>query len=117
MDWTEREGPTVIADTVCSTTSFSEALSLASPAGRVVTLGLINKPSRVAQVTITKKELDVKGSRLNNNRFPEVIKGFINCTLTPHKLCSHIIPFTDAEKAFRLIKEHPEQVCKIVMEF
>jgi len=117
MEWTNKEGAMIIADTVCSTASFSEALSLACPAGRVVILGLIDKPSKVAQVTITKKELDVKGSRLNNYRFPEVIEGFESGALTPHKLCSHIIPFTDVEKAFRLIKEHPEQVCKIVMEF
>ena len=117
MEWTNKEGAMIIADTVCSTASFSEALLLACPAGRVVTLGLIDKPSKVAQVTITKKELDVKGSRLNNSRFSEVIEGFESGTLTPHKLCSNIIPFKDVAEAFRLIKEHPEQVCKIVMEF
>ncbi len=117
MDWTNKEGAMVIADTVCSPESFTETLLLACPAGRIVTLGLIDKPSKIAQVIITKKELDIRGSRLSNYRFPEVIEGFESGELTPQKLCSHVIPFTDVEKAFKLIKEHPEQVCKIVMEF
>ncbi len=113
----EGQGFTVVIDTVCSVQSFPQALDLACPAGRVVTLGLINKPSEVAQVAITKKELDVVGSRLSNSRFSEVIECFKNGAFTPQKLCTHKISYLDTEKAFHEIKEHPENVCKIIIQF
>lgn len=99
------------------TWSFTQALDMACPAGRVVALGLINKPSEVAQVVITKKELDVVGSRLSNHRFPEVIECFKNGAFTPEKLCTHKVPCEDVEKALKEIKEHPENVCKIIVSF
>ena len=117
MSQTDDEGMPVVVDTVCSTDSFPLALDLACPAGTVVTLGLINKPSAVTQVSITKKELTVVGSRLSNYRFPEVIAGFESGVLNPEKLCTKIFPFTDVEKAFKLIKEKPEEICKIVLSF
>jgi L-gulonate 5-dehydrogenase len=116
-DWTDGEGMPVIADTVCSVSSFPQALELACPAGRVVVVGLIDKPSAVAQVAITKKELTIVGSRLNNHRFPQVIRGFESGALTPDKLCSRIFPYTEAEEAFRLIRERPQEICKIVLRF
>ena len=111
------QGFTVVVDTVCTTWSFTQALDMACPAGRVVTLGLINKPSEVAQVAITKKELDVVGSRLNNGRFPEVIECFKNGAFTPEKLCTHKISYRDVEAAIREVKEHPENVCKVIICF
>lgn len=111
------QGYTVVIDTVCSASSFPQALNMACPAARVVTLGLIDKPSEVAQVAITKKELDVVGSRLSNDRFPEVIECFKNGAFTPEKLCTHKISYRDVEMAFKEIKEHPENVCKIVITF
>lgn len=111
------QGFTVVIDTICSTWSFPLALDMACPAGRVVTLGLINKSSEVAQVSITKKELDVIGSRLSNSRFPEVLECFKNGAFTPQKLCTHRISYRDVEKAICEIKEHPENVCKIIICF
>ena len=113
----DRQGFTVVIDTVCSTWSFPQAIDMACPAGRVVTVGLINKPSEVAQVALTKKELDVVGSRLSNSRFPEVIECMKNGAFTPEKLCTHMVSYKDVESAFHEIKEHPENVCKIVIKF
>ena len=110
-------GFTVVIDTVCIPSSFPQALELACPAGRVVTLGLINKPSEVTQVAITKKELDVVGSRLSKYRFAEVIECFKNGAFTPQKLCSHKVSYRDVEAAIIENKEHPENVCKIIITF
>ena len=90
---------------------------LACAAGRVVTLGLLNKPSAIAQVELTKKELTVVGSRLSNFRFPEVIEGLESGALTPGKMRTHSFPAEKAEEAMRLIMEHPDKVCKITLAF
>lgn len=110
-------GYTVVVDTVCTPASFEQAVLMACPAGRVVTLGLTNKASQIAQVEITKKELDIVGSRLNRYRFPEVIDGFASSAFTPEKLCSHFVPYQDVERMLRIIKEHPEEVCKVILTF
>jgi L-gulonate 5-dehydrogenase len=92
-------------------------MDLACPAGRVVVLGLKDKPSDIAIVGFTKKELDVIGSRLNNYCFGEVIELFESGKVTPEKLSTHQIAFTDAERAIKLTREHPEQVCKVTLSF
>lgn len=117
MEFTKGEGMPVVIDTVCSVGSFPQATELASPAGRVVLLGLINKPSEVAQVNITKKELEVIGSRLNRYRFPEVIESMENGYFTPDGLVTHCFHFTEAQQAFDLIMEHPEEICKVTLNF
>jgi L-gulonate 5-dehydrogenase len=116
-DFTNFEGMSVVVDTVCSVDSFPQALDLASPAGRVVTLGLGTKPSMIPEVALTKKELSVLGSRLNNNCFAEVIKGFESGLLTPQKLRTHTFHFTEINKALDLIRNHPEEVCKVALRF
>lgn len=115
--FTGEAGMPVVVDAVCSLTSFPLALDLACPAGRVVVLGLLSAPSEVASVAITKKELDVVGSRLSNRRFPEVIESMRNHQYTPECLRSHIFPFKEAQKAFDLILERPEEVIKVVLDF
>lgn len=63
-------------DTVCIPSSFEQCVQLACPAGRIVVIGLKNQPSAIIMADITKKELTIVGSRLNNNCFDEVIAGF-----------------------------------------
>ncbi|SHF25913.1 zinc-binding alcohol dehydrogenase family protein [Alkalibacter saccharofermentans] len=117
MDFTNNEGMPVVIDSVCSVESFEQSVGMASPAGRVVVIGLLSKKSAIAQVEITKKELNIIGSRLSNYRFPEVIEGFESGVLTPEKLRTHSFHYTEVVKAFELIKEHPEQVCKVTLRF
>ncbi|MCC8189925.1 MAG: zinc-binding alcohol dehydrogenase family protein [Planctomycetes bacterium] len=111
------EGMAVVIDAACTVDSFPQALDLACPAGRVVVLGLGAAPSEVAAVAITKKELDVIGSRLNNRRFPEVIRTMARGLYRPDRLRSHTFPFTEAPAAFDLIRQHPESVRKVVLTF
>ena len=112
-----QEGITIAADTVCSVTSVPEAIDLVCPAGRVVVLGLKNAPSEIAQVSITKKEVSVLGSRLNNHCFGDVISMFEQGRVDPFSICTKTMPYTEVKAAFRMILEHPEQICKINLIF
>ena len=114
---TNNEGVNLVIDSVCSPSSFEQAVSYTSPAGRVVLLGLIDKPSQITSVSIVKKELDVIGSRLNNYRFADVIKGFESHAYTPELMCTGVYSINEAEKAFKEIMEHPKNVCKTIISF
>ena len=69
------------------------------------------------QVAFTKKETTVLGSRLNNHRFAEVIELFETGRVHPQQMRTASFPFTQVEEAIRLIREHPEQVCKVSLLF
>ncbi len=115
--FTKEEGIPVVIDTVCTPKSFEESVRLACPAGRVVVLGLKNVPSAITMADITKKELTIVGSRLNNHCFDEVIEGFEDGSLQPEELKTRIFNYRDVEQAFDMIRETPEKVLKIVIQF
>ena len=93
--FTAGEGIPVVVDTVCTPSSFEQAVQLACPAGRVVCLGLKDKPSSICMADITKKELTIVGSRLNNHCFDEVIEGFEDGSLDPQHLMTKAYNYKD----------------------
>lgn len=117
MKFTDGEGIPVIVDTVCIPSSFEQCVQLVSPAGRIVVIGLKNQPSAITMADITKKELTIVGSRLNNNCFDEVIAGFEDGTLRPEQLMTKAYNYKDIMDALNMIKEHPQDVLKIVLKF
>jgi len=98
-----------------------EALDILSqavcPAGRIVTMGFSKEPSAVAQLNITAKELDIHGSRLQNNKMREVIDDYNAGRIKLTNQVSHVIPFADAERAFELIDSKDPSVKKVVLSF
>ena len=117
LKFTDGEGIPVIVDTVCIPSSFEQSVQLACPAGRIVVLGLKNVPSQITMADITKKELTIAGSRLNNNCFDEVIAGFEDGTLHPEQLMTKSYNYRDIMEALTMITEHPQDVLKLVLKF
>ena len=116
-DFTEGEGASVVVDCACTPDTFRQALELAGAAGRVVSLGLVARPSAIASMEIVKKGLDVLGSRLNNRRFPEVIDLFERGSIDPTAILSAVLPCDCAEAAIQQILQHPEETCKLALRF
>ena len=117
MKFTDGEGIPVVIDTVCIPSSFEQSVQLACPAGRVVVIGLKNQPSAITMAEITKKELTIVGSRLNCNCFDEVIAGFEDNSLNPEQLMTKAFNYKDIMEALDMIKNHPQDVLKIVLKF
>lgn len=90
---------------------------LMSPAGRVVVLGFPVEPAKISPADIMKRELDIKGSRLNNKKFGQVVQWFANKKIDPKGLVSHVLHYTEIEKGMELFANHPEEVCKIILKF
>ena len=110
-------GVPVVIDAACTNETFEEAIRLAAPAGRVVILGFESSPSRIAQFDIVSKELDVRGTRLNNHRFPAVIQWFNKKEVDAKALISHVFHFTDIKKAIEQAEYNHDETCKIVLKF
>lgn len=108
---------TVVIDAVCSVSSFEEALKVVCPAGRVITLGFNPSPSAIAQFAITARELDVRGTRLHNKKFPDVIRLFEERKLEVRHMITHRFPFLEVDDALKLIEDPGIEKGKVVLFF
>ena len=117
MRLTNGNGATVVIDAVCSTRSFEQTLTYVCSAGRVITLGFGKEPSAINQLSITAREIDVRGSRLHNNKFPVVIDYFASGKLAVKDMITHRYPFTEIHYALRLIEDPTIEKGKVVLLF
>ena len=69
LEYTHGRGATVSIDAACVKNSLLLLLQATGNAGRVITMGFSTAPTEVNQFLITSKELDVRGSRLQNKMF------------------------------------------------
>lgn len=117
FDFTNGEGANVVIDAVCIPKTFQDAVEVVSPAGRVVVLGFDTNPSSISQLPITKKEVTIVGSRLQTDKFPEVIKLFNEKALGVEEMVTHQFPVEEIHKAIELIENSPQDVRKVVISF
>ncbi|MEW6623389.1 MAG: alcohol dehydrogenase catalytic domain-containing protein [Bacillota bacterium] len=111
------EGPTVVVEAVGSSKILNSLLEKALPGSRIGVIGFMAEPVNILPVEITKKELEIIGSRMNRNKFPEVLTWFKEGKLEPEKLISHKLRFEEAEQAFALFDDRLDEVCKVIIQF
>lgn len=117
QEWTEGKGANVVIDAVCLPMTFELSLDVVSTAGRIVVLGFDEHTAAISQLPITKKEVSIKGSRLQTNQFPKVIKLLNEGNLRHEGLVTHTFSLDDVQEAFNFIEDHPEQVRKAIILF
>jgi L-gulonate 5-dehydrogenase len=114
---TDGYGATVTIDAAATDDSLVHALRATGNGGRVVTMGFSLAPTTINQFLITSKELDVRGSRLQNGRFPEAIRlvreGLVDLTGS----ISHRFAIEDAQAAFDLIASRDPSIRKVALTF
>lgn len=110
-------GATVTIDAACAPGSLMTALKATGNAGRVITMGFSVDPTAVNQFLITSKELDVRGSRLQNRKFQQAIDLINAGQLDLKGSVSHTFPFLQAQKAFDFIDSHDPSIRKVVLTF
>ena len=114
---TDGYGPTVVIDSACVRGSLLSACQCAGNAGRVITMGFGTETDYINQFVITSKELDVRGSRLQNRKFQTVIdmvnKGEINLKGS----VSHTFKIEDAQEAFDFADSKDPSIRKIAFIF
>ena len=110
-------GVTVSIDAACVKTSLITALNATGSAGRVITMGFSVTPTEVNQFVITSKELDVRGSRLQNRKFQDVIDLINAGKVDLRGSISHTFPLTEAQKAFDFVDSRDPSIRKIAFTF
>lgn len=110
-------GPTVSIDAACTKETLPFLLDVTGNAGRVITMGFSEELSPITQLKITAKELDVRGSRLQNKRFQEVLDLVEQDKLDLTKAISHTFDFLDIVDAFKFIDSRDPSIKKVVIVF
>lgn len=116
-EYTFGHGATVSIDAVCSKDSLMNLLHATGNAGRVMTMGFSTAPTEINQFLITSKELDVRGSRLQNKMFGTAIDLVNQKRLDLSGSVSHTFPLTKAQEAFDFVDSHDPSIRKIVLTF
>ena len=115
--YTNGRGSTVSIDAACSKGSLLNLLKATGNAGRVITMGFSTDPTEINQFLITSKELDVRGSRLQNRMFGKAIEMIREGKLDLNGVVSHTFPLIEAQKAFDFADTHDPSIRKIVLTF
>lgn len=117
LEYTYGRGSTVSIDAACIKNSLLLLLMATGNAGRVITMGFSTAATEVNQFLITSKELDVRGSRLQNKMFGKAISMINEGTLDLTNSISHTFPLTKAQEAFDFVDSHDPSIRKIVFTF
>lgn len=119
QDFLDEKGlkPTLIVDAACHPSILQEAISLASPAARIVLMGFSSDPCQIVQQGITGKELSIYSSRLNANKFPVVIGWLEKGLIDPDKLVTHTFNYHHVTDAIELFEKDQRHCCKVLLTF
>lgn len=116
-EYTNGHGATVSIDAVCNKDSLNQLLNATGNAGRVITMGFSTSPTEINQFVITSKELDVRGSRLQNKMFGKAIDLIGEGKLDLSGSVSHTFPLTKAQEAFDFVDSYDPSIRKVVLTF
>ncbi|MCX8683296.1 Zn-dependent oxidoreductase [Gilliamella sp. B2889] len=109
--------PTIIIDAACHPSILPEAISIASPAARILIMGFSSDPCVITQQGITSKELSIFSSRLNANKFPVVIDWLKKKLIDPKKLITHQFDYTQVIQAIETFEKDQKHCCKVLLTF
>ena len=114
---TDGVGTDVSIDAACVGKTLEQAANCTRNAGVVVTMGFADRQVPITELQITKNELDIRGSRLNNHKFPQVIEWFESGKLDPTRIITDRFHFTDALKGMEKVKQDPEHTMKVILTY
>ena len=114
---TDAYGPTLSIDCACTKDSLGTLIRVTGNAGRIITMGFSVAPTEVTNFCITSKELDIRGSRLQNRKFQAAIDLIREGKLNLNHKISHTFPFLEAQKAFDFNDTRDPSIRKIVLTF
>lgn len=116
---TNGNGVDVIFDAACFPGSLTLVMQPGVPTNgaRIIPLGFCKIPENITQAMINGRELTLIGSRMSANQFEPTIKKFHEGKVNLNGMVSHYIPFSDIGEVFKMIRNPPADLRKMVILF
>lgn len=110
-------GALVTCDAVGHPDIVDLCVELAAPTATVILLGMDGSRNNVTELAIFRKELTIVGSRMNSNMFPTVLDLVRQDKLPLGDILTHRFTLEQASEAFTMAIEQPEGFIKSVVTF
>ena len=110
------DGFNVVMDMVGREETLSDAAALAKRGGTIVPVALPHQAIQFDFEPVYRKELRIVSTRLYNGDFETALALISSGDVDPKPIITHHFPLAEAERAFALLVEHPEQAIKIIIE-
>lgn len=110
-------GADVLIDAVGAAPLTEQTVDMAAPTARIAVIGFDIRPMHIPPVKITKKELTLVGSRMNNGMFPKVIEWLEKGCLDTAGMVSRVYPIEEIQQAFLDTLANGDSNVKTIIKF
>ncbi|GEO25039.1 putative zinc-type alcohol dehydrogenase-like protein YjmD [Alicyclobacillus acidoterrestris] len=112
---TNGEGANIVLEAAGVPNTIEQTIHLVSAAGRIVIVGLTGQDVKFPGQLLTKKDIEIYGTRHSVGLFPAVMQFLHEHPDVADKFISQRMNFTELESALKLAKRCPAQVTKIIL--
>ena len=113
---TDGEGASLVMEATGAEPALEACFTVTAYRARVAILGFYKSPLvQIPPIHIVKKELDVYGSRVYNNRFPLALDFLAKGEVNLKDLITHEFPFDQIEKAIKTALDPNEKSLKVIV--
>ncbi|GAB3563846.1 zinc-binding alcohol dehydrogenase family protein [Amycolatopsis endophytica] len=108
--------PSLVIEATGAPAAFTTAVDVVATAGRVVLVGISDRPVTVSMRTVPVKDIDLLGSRNSQRRLGEALELLDAHPEAAEALVTHRVPFARVGDAFPLLRSRNELVGKVAVE-
>ncbi|MEJ8279479.1 alcohol dehydrogenase catalytic domain-containing protein [Pseudonocardia spirodelae] len=108
--------PTLVIEASGSPAAFGAALDEVATAGRVVLVGISDRPVTLSMRTLPVKDVDVLGSRNSQRRMDEALRLLTAHPAETAALVTHRLPIERIGEAFALLRDGEGLVAKVAVD-
>jgi L-gulonate 5-dehydrogenase len=111
------EGVDIVVEAVGNPTLIEAALGIVTRGGRIVVLGMDKGPTQLSEFNFVRTELEIRGSVLNNNKFPQVVEWLEKGQINPAAMITARYPVEKIDEAFAAVTANPYDYLKVMITF
>lgn len=113
--FTDRDGAAVVVEATGAPAMIRSAVDLVAYSGTVVVVGISNQEVSLPIIDLTRKEINILGSRNSTDLFGAAVDLVRRYADTVAPMVTHTFPFAEVDVAIRFAMEHPQEVEKVVI--
>lgn len=116
MELTNGEGAAIVIECAGSPFTIGQTVHLVASGGRIVIAGVTFKDVTFPGRALTKKEVEIHGTRNNAGHFPRVMEFLADHPDIARRFISATMPFEKIAAAIQWATDKPNEVIKILLE-
>jgi len=116
LELTDGEGAAIVIECAGSPFTIGQTVHLVAAGGRIVVAGVTFKDVTFPGRSLTKKEVEIFGSRNNAGQFPRVMEFLARHPDITRRFVSATMPLAKIVEAIKWAHDKPNEVTKIILE-